>query len=417
MQTTFQQNGFRVAPASPPVVRQVGRLMEYAFYLFIASIPFETINTVVGTEDFSLAKLCGYGMVLVAIGNGMAFLHRPPAALLCFVLYLAVYFARGLAQPDQYWNEILSLFFSMAQSLVLFWISYVLLLDEGIRRRALVVFACSCALLAVLQLIGITEERARDVSRTTALAEDPNTVAAQLGMAALIALGMCSYIRHPLYRALLYGMAAVSALEMVHTGSRGSLVASVIGILIVMAYRNRQTGKRPVILVCVLLFLLGISVAVSQVSFSRWENTIKYGSLATREEIYSNAVTMYFEHPILGWGPTTHYKQLGELLGLQSRDEHNVVLWVLNECGLLGGIPFLLGCYYCIRAAWRGRFGSLGIMPFALVVCLVLINLNNTLHVRKFFWITMACGLASAPLVHRAARPQARPRVALKGNV
>jgi O-antigen ligase len=90
----------------------------------------------------------------------------------------------------------------------------------------------------------------------------------------------------------------------------------------------------------------------------------------------------------------THYYELGYRLAVPSRDPHNLYLWLLLQVGLLGTIPFLGGLSICWTSAWKGRRSRQGVLPLAMLVYYLLINLKGT-YLDKYFWIVLAYTLAT----------------------
>ena len=123
------------------------------------------------------------------------------------------------------------------------------------------------------------------------------------------------------------------------------------------------------------------------------------GDTAGREEIFSNAVEMIMEKPLLGWGPVKPFSELGSRLGGWVRDPHNLYFWLLLEVGLLGALPFLGGLYLCWRRALNGRAGIHGRLPMALMLFVLIINLKGSYHTGKLFWIILAYAAASGSMV------------------
>ena len=79
--------------------------------------------------------------------------------------------------------------------------------------------------------------------------------------------------------------------------------------------------------------------------------------------------------------------------------EHNLLLALLLEVGLIGTIPFLVAIWLIVRSAWRARSGNLGYLPIALLAavganCMV----ENGLDLRsKVFWLVLALAATATP--------------------
>jgi O-antigen ligase len=78
------------------------------------------------------------------------------------------------------------------------------------------------------------------------------------------------------------------------------------------------------------------------------------------------------------------------------RDVQNVILLILTATGIVGFIPFAVGTWLCLTAAWRARRGPEGILPFALVVAMLVMSLSSDWVYLKIYWVVLAYAVASA---------------------
>jgi O-antigen ligase len=147
----------------------------------------------------------------------------------------------------------------------------------------------------------------------------------------------------------------------------------------------------------VLLAVTSLAFASYQIEFvrERWQRTFEEGDTAGREEIFAAAWDMFLESPLIGWGPVNHLYELGSRLGIEFRDPHNIYLWVLNETGIVGGIPFFAGLWFSWYCAWRARKGAQGVVPIAMLGYLLLANVKGSGHMDKFFWVALAYTVAA----------------------
>jgi O-antigen ligase len=119
---------------------------------------------------------------------------------------------------------------------------------------------------------------------------------------------------------------------------------------------------------------------------------------------------MISEQPIFGWQPIRSFFELGRRIKTWSgTDAHNLYLHLLIEVGFVGMVPFLVGLWLCIRAAWKARKGKMGIMPLALLAGLLAYSIGGTTLATKTTWLLLALGLASAATLH--LEQQRLPRV------
>jgi O-antigen ligase len=162
-----------------------------------------------------------------------------------------------------------------------------------------------------------------------------------------------------------------------------------------------------------MLAIVAVGYFISQNStiLTRLEQTYESGDLSGRLGIYTESIGMISERPIFGWRPVEFWYELGRRVhgywGI--RDAHNLYLHLLLEVGLAGAIPFVIGLWLSVRAAWRGRNGTFGLLPLALVLTLLASNMSGTDVARKQLWLVLAMAAATEPLVARRRETAWRP--------
>src|SRR5207244_1509334 len=162
------------------------------------------------------------------------------------------------------------------------------------------------------------------------------------------------------------------------TGSRGGIVAFLIGVaLYVLPYRRSK--RKMIAILGVVIAVVGFvyTVVNDQSTLSRLERTYETGDTAGRDKITAASKEMISEKPLLGWRPVVLWYELGARTRSPFiiRDAHNLFLHLLLEVGLLGATPFLIGLGLCVRAAWTARVCSLGLLPLVLLVTMIVGNM------------------------------------------
>ena len=148
-----------------------------------------------------------------------------------------------------------------------------------------------------------------------------------------------------------------------------------------------------------LLGVLGVAVLESDVMRARFEETIEEGDLARRELIYPTAFQMFTEKPLLGWGPVTSVYELGMRLGHpeeEIKNPHNLILYGVVTSGLIGSFPLFLGIGLAAFSAWRARNRAHGMLPLAMVIAVLVVNMSGVWLFNKMHWLVMAYAMASA---------------------
>jgi len=368
----------RATAAVNPVVR-------WAFYFFILSIPFEMPNRSIPLETTTIT---GALFLLTTPLEYRASFGRVPSALVWFSAWLWVAIVSGLLQSGEHGVMVLQLLANLLELILVCWTGSNLMRDGRVFRGALVTLVIACTLRAGMQFLGVGLT-ARHVwtggERETVFGQNANISALILACGLLAAFG----VRHAgAWRVLrppvvFWPLAGLIASAVVHTGSRGGLLALTAGLLVLL-FRGHTTWQRVrngAAVLIAMAFLVWAAMRVEMMR-NRFEEAAR-GSFAGRERIYPALLGMLVERPVLGWGPR--------------RDAHNLVLEVLTTTGFIGLIPFLTGLSLCALAAWRGRRGTYGVLPVALLVTMFVGTMSGTWIASKILWLAFACALASMP--------------------
>lgn len=400
-------------PLATPLARQaamgaeartsVATIVVWALCVFTFSLPLEAPELFA----FEVTTMTGSFFVLVTLLEPQASYGRVSWAVVCFAMFLYVllvaFATNGGTYPGGVFStEALIQAIRLTTWLLLFWACANLLRDPRVYRAALWALIVGCAIRASLPLLGLSQSvSAKGVERVAALNQNPNQSAQVLamGLLALIGLAYAQHRRGRAVRPLTWVAAALIAVGIIQTGSRGGLVTTAIGVFVFLGSGpTLQARLRNLLVGAVLLGGLGFLALQSEVMRARVEKTVESGHMSGRDRIWPIAVEMILERPVLGWGPTANKRELASRLNdslHDSRDTHNIVLDVLTTAGLLGAIPFLLATWLCLHAAWRARAGPRGVLPLALVLALLASNMTQNRLASPLFWMVMALGFAS----------------------
>jgi O-antigen ligase len=406
----------RYALVSPDVSAKIPAgpkpILRWIFYAFVFAIPFEAVGVGEEGTGFTITKFIGYFLVLATFLQPRLCYRRPPLAFWCFAAYLWVYLCLNLVQESQYLMPGIMRLTTLVQMLVLFWISYNLLQSDRMVTSVLGALVASCVILAALQLAGITSMEYRGKSdRLTAFGQNPNALAAvlSLGLLTLIGLAYGRAGRTRLAKYITWPLLGMVALVIVRTGSRGPFVGLTAGVIAFLLTSGSMWVRiRNVTIALLALLVLIWATTTSETAVKRWEAALEGGNLSGRQRIYAASWAMFLERPLQGWGPVHNMAELGDRVHFgKARDTHNLLLMVLTETGLLGALPYVVGLWLCWRAAWRARRSIQGVLPLALFLCLLLVNMSSSWHNRKLHWLVLAYAAASGSyMVGRRSREQ-----------
>jgi O-antigen ligase len=398
-------------PAVRPIIQQVVRvpqahrislLVRLAFYLFVFSIPFEMPDRTIPIE---IPTLTGLIFVIASLINFRAVYRRIPGAILWFGVYLWFFGLSTLWNRGDHGGQVLALFISFVQLVLLAWAGSNVMRDRRALRGALLTFALACFLRAAMQVLGIGASYHAEWTggyRATVLGQNPNYSAIILSAGLVAVLNL-----RP--RVMAWLMAGVIGVALIQTGSRGGLLCAAAGALALLWHgRTRWARVRGVVLGFVVLALLAYAAFRSPMLSARFEEVITEHSLAGRERIYPAVMGMIAERPLLGWGPVENQYEIAVRIGeekLEKRDAHNLLFELFSTTGVLGAVPFLIGLVLCLREAWRARLGPWKMLPFALLAGVLVGCISGTWIASKVLWFALGVALAGGAYVNRRIEP------------
>jgi O-antigen ligase len=388
--------------------------IRWCFLLFVASIPFECVQVFGEIDFFTGTKAIGLFLGALALLQPRVCFAWPPKAFWFFTGFLAVFALRAVIEPR--FDRNLGLLSTLAQCLILFWLSYNLIRYGQMQRSIFATFVLANIAVAALAHMGIgaTESMEGGVFRETMFGQNENLIAYVFDLGVLSAVGIAinKNVRF-IVRVSMIPLIPVMVAESARTGSRGALLAVAVGLLTFVLGSQGVGGRiKAVFVVGVMAAVLGHIVLNTDVLRERIDSTVEKGHIGGRDKIFGYCLDMFMEKPLIGWGPTTNMtevaKRTNELREL--RDTHNDVLWVLTATGLAGGVLFFSGLWLCLWGAWKGRSGAVGLTTLALLLTSVAMGVSGTMFYQKTYWMIMAMGAVSGAAVAASQRAKATSR-------
>ena len=384
-----------------PDVRVVP-VVRIAFYVYVVTIPFETVDLGVPVE----LTMVSFTLLLIAtIFQGSLCVRKPPVAFICFMLYTMVFAIPVLTENSQYGSEAIWQLAVLLQLVLMCWVAFNVMKSEKVARTAMLLFAYSCCLLAVLQLAGVSETTTNyeeSIQRVTSFGFHPNNLARILSLGLLTLIGLAyGGMKEPLkQRGPVWAMFALLGFTIIETGSRGGLLALLAGLsLIVLRRGDIRTKVRNGLVLAFGVALITFIAFRSDMFLNRFERVVDNGDLARRDVIYPTAWDMFTERPLVGWGGKGSEFELGARLAHEdeiSKNPHNLILYILVATGLVGAIPMMIGLFLTGRAAWRARNGPRGVLPLSLFATVMVANMSGLWLHNKMHWFVIAYALSSA---------------------
>lgn len=192
---------------------------------------------------------------------------------------------------------------------------------------------------------------------------------------------------------LIVAGAALLAIALLKTGSRGGVLAAVIGISVMLALSLRKRNFSA--FVSLVPLLAGASfwlVATSEVVVNRFGALLAGDDDGGRMSIWGPALELVTEHPWLGVGP-----EFAELLGAARENatgrnisSHNSYLQVALAFGIPALMLWLTLIGSVLLRCWRAQKNPIGALLFALAVSSLAYGISADLSFNKYFWVLLA---------------------------
>jgi O-antigen ligase len=378
-------------------------------WVFVFSIPWENVLVIPGVG--AVTRLTGLlaaaiaGLAIVASGR-MRRWHAFHLAALLFVIWagFGLLVVRVGEVPAKFWTYVM--------------LFVVVCLIWELARSAqrllglLMAYVCGAGVSAV-DTIMATGRDTGGYGRFTATGFDPNDLAMTLALALPMAWYLGMIYRRPLLRWLCRAYLPIGLLAIALTGSRGGMLASVVGLLIVPLSLTNQSPGRLATTIAVLVSAGGLAVAyVPETLFERLGTTgdeISSLSFGNRFELWRAGLHAFIYKPVVGYGPGGFLRAVTPELGIMSRVAHNSLLSVLVEQGIVGLLLYVTMLFAVFREPLK-LSGLERRFAFVLIATLVMAMLPLTWEDRKPVWFVLAAllGLSQA-WVSRARGVGRRP--------
>jgi O-antigen ligase len=418
--------------ATASSARAMAPFTRWAFYAWMFSLPFDVIVPswlpMAFQGNISIPRMVGAALVLCFLIDPGVRPWRLPPALWAFAAFFGVFTLSMLRTDFTNYLVVLQQF----QLLMAFFICYNLFVKDQATSGALYSYAISCGFASILILAGMAEgnrsERETE-GREYAFGVDPNLYSMLLMVGALAAIGLAHirWDKRALRLPILWGIALICVICIARSGSRGTSLALVIGILsFILRKGSFMVRLRNVILLAVVGSVAFWFLMHTEVLRERWIVAWETGSTSTRDTIYAAAWEMVQEKPVIGWGPkaTLELANLTFAKGGNVRATHNMALAILTFAGFVGFLPYLWGYFTAALKSWQSRGGRENVLPLAIfagifVTDMVTGGLPGKLHWTFFAYMLAAGQLAVSAGKSRAAKgaapsPLSRPQ-ALRG--
>jgi putative inorganic carbon (HCO3(-)) transporter len=142
------------------------------------------------------------------------------------------------------------------------------------------------------------------------------------------------------------------------SGSRGSWIAAIAGLLTIFAL-GRSRLRSKILLVSALLFVVLLASALPYLPLKRGESLDDF-TVETRTTVYLTALLLFLEHPVIGIGMTNFQEVLPTAIQWDNPiiHAHNIYLQILAEDGIVGFLLYYLPIFYLMYRSLQSARGS-----------------------------------------------------------
>jgi O-antigen ligase len=386
-----------------------------ALWVFVFSVPWERILVLPGISIIPKAT----GAVAVSLALLAAVMtgrfrrwHPFHVMAVLFIIWAGfVLLVRGDSPqlPNKFWT--------WPQLMLMVWMTWEIARSEQ-RLRGLLLAYVLGAYVAALDTVLIYRQQAGALRRFAAGGADPNDLAMILALALPMAWYLGLTYRQPVLRWICRAYLPVCVVAVGLTGSRGGMIATTVGLLIVPFSMTRLSPGRMFSAVMMLLVAGALAVVYTpDTLIQRLASTgteVEGGRLGGRGKLWKAGLEAFADKPIIGYGTGLFREAITPMLGEAAQVAHNSFISVLVEQGLVGLLLYV-GIFGAVVLSVR-RLDRLG-RRFALVLLATLFvtMLPLTWEDRRAVWVifTVLLGLAYAPAgwPMEAAAPAAPPPV------
>jgi O-antigen ligase len=352
-------------------------------------------------------------MLLAMFSRPKVCVRLVPVSLLWFLAYSVVRVIWGMWQAPQlsqlWWPSSLEL---LQYLLPWAWLMFNVLRYPNFGLNGLWALVIGVSICALLHMAGIGVEEVDNgiEGRSSIFGLNANETGRLYGLTfvAVVALGLFRQTKAALRLALLPA-AALLAITMAKTGSRGGTLVAALGVLILLPQTRSFVPrmKRYVALLLLAVVFAGVMYQIPTVL-----KRLKPDSSATQDEPRGRMIPvmweMFLRSPVIGSGPDRYqYELTRRALPYQAEKQHtvsshNLALMLLVETGIIGFAIFAIGLGKALVSAWRARGGPLGLLPLAwlLPVAIAGLTVANGIF-EPLFWFAVAYALAAPALIFR----------------
>lgn len=224
-------------------------------------------------------------------------------------------------------------------------------------RNSLIIYALSCLSIIVAAYSHLIDAFIYfNNGRLWIFGENPNSTSSRMVVAFLIFLYYASQGSFKkIAKFAFYGASLLLLYYIIQSGSRGSLIASLLGLMVLFSVSGmRRTSKILLVVISVLFSVFLLPSLESNADVGMFERMDELSEGNVRQKLIYNAVTIAIDYPIIGCG-NSGYLQEKVKRGMETLDSHNLLASVLVMSGIVGLTSLLIFLWKVFIISWKIR--------------------------------------------------------------
>jgi len=380
-------------------------ILDFAYYLFMGTVPIEVLGTMYYDLGVSLSFLSGVFFVFCyfLLNKGSNSVNWPPLMGIPFI-WLMINIAHYLGVDSMQSFGVLS---GVLNNLIFSVILYNYLLRRKNIKSGLLVMALATGFFGLALLAGQGFNILAG-GRFSILDFDENNIGSILAFGSLILIMFAQERTCNAKWSIVQIVLAILTLSVVvATGSRGAMLSLILTLFFyLIVFFSKKIFRTKSLLI--ILFVVAFSIyfyQLSPTSSERWQATLQGQSddwLGGRDVIFAETLRMISEKPILGWGLLQTNQELGQRIRGSAIGTHNTYFMIFVTTGIAGGLPFMVFFLYPFAKLKEQRGNDLYIQLIVLLVFVMLVFMSLDWLNRKQLWIIYSMLLAHLTIQRNA---------------
>lgn len=253
--------------------------------------------------------------------------------------------------------------------------SYYFLENRRVLINCVLIYSITLSIVALLTQLGFWgDDAVLEKGRLILFNENPNSysIRAVLALFSMIYLIFENPLSWSKIRfALLLLFPSLIYLVLV-SGSRGSFVIFIMGVLLFTIFSPISFKFKTLVFIIMFIAFLFMSVYIinNDYLYDRLIVSTYEGQLAGRGDIWNNALDIFKDNIWLGVGEIGYLREM-YIRFSETRDAHNLFIYLLTCSGLMGVILFLSFVFSLLLNAMRARKES--VFPLTILIAVILL--------------------------------------------